>query len=60
MFSKNTNIFFNTCSSLGFLFVHYGKPIPKLKSRNTLVEERNTSFEVTVLETVKKEWFTDK
>jgi len=51
--------FFSTCSSLDFLFVHYGKPVPKLKSRNILAEERNTSFEVTVLETVEKEWLTD-
>lgn len=59
MFSKNTNYFLCTCSSLYFLFVYYGKPIAKLKSRNIVVEERNTSFEVTVLETVKKVRVTD-
>jgi hypothetical protein len=59
MFSKNTNYFFSPFSSLDFLFVHYGKPIAKLKSRSIEVEERNTSFAVRVLETVKKVWATD-
>jgi len=52
------DFFFNTFRSLNFLFEHYGKPIAKLKPRNIVVEERNTSFAITVLETVKKMWVT--